>query len=112
MVLLQIEEEKEMSYIAYDSDPKFFTDTLKEYWENWYISTTYSEYSTKVKECDIEVTKSFGGSYWYQAMPMCYIQYNANEILWLLKQKDERKKFFQERRETLLKDVKNLPSSD
>ncbi|OJI08829.1 MAG: hypothetical protein COV08_02910 [Candidatus Vogelbacteria bacterium CG10_big_fil_rev_8_21_14_0_10_49_38] len=102
MVLSQIEQEKRMSYIAYASNPKLFSNTLKEYWKDWYISTTYSEYSTKIKECDIEVSKYFGGSYWYQAMPMCYIKYNANQILWLLNQRDEREDFFQDRQEKRL----------
>jgi hypothetical protein len=107
LVLLQIEQEKQMSYIAHDVNPDLFTEELKEDWQNWYVSTT-NENSNKAKECEIEVTKGFGGSGWYEAMPMCYIKYDANEILWLLKQKEERKQFFEEQWIEMQKDVNTV----
>lgn len=94
MVLLQIQEEEKMLRSPDDASSAFIGDSSKEYWRNWYVSTT-NKNSTKAAECDIEGTKS-GGSGWYQLMPACYIQQDANEILWLLRQKQERWKFFHE----------------
>lgn len=101
----QIQQEKEQSYIAHDSAPEFFADTLNDYWRAWYTSTTNSN-STKAKECNIEGTKSFAQSGWFETMSKCYIQADANEILWLLKQKEDRKIFFEQNWQVLMENIK------
>ena len=90
IILLQINQEKE----NFNSESESYAHALEEYWQNWYVSTTYSKHNTKGDECDIEATKSYFGSIWYQLRSECYIQHDASEILWLLKQGNERMRYF------------------
>lgn len=106
MVLLQIEQEKQVAYKAYDSNPDLFKEELEKHWQDWYVSTT-DENSIKAKECEIEGTKFFASSMWYQGIASCYIQKNADEIIWLLKQRNERKAYFEEQYDEMVKMFKD-----
>lgn len=96
VVQSNIIQEEEISYIANDTSPELFAETLREYWTNWYISSTSGE-SLKARECDIEGTTSFGGSATFTVVSMCYIKHDAIEIISLLKQERERKNGFEKK---------------
>src|SRR3990167_5807027 len=82
LVAMQIVKEKEMSYIAHDTNPELFSDDLKGYWQEWYARNTSAEGEKAIK-CQIDATKAFGNSGWYDSMSECYVRYAAADVLWL-----------------------------
>ena len=101
LVVMQIVKEKEMSYIAHDTNPEGFSDDLKGYWQEWYARNTSGKGEKAIK-CQIDATKAFGTSGWYDSMSECYVRYAAADVLWLLDQRESREKYFTDLRKQIL----------
>ncbi|MDB5224990.1 MAG: hypothetical protein JWO43_612 [Candidatus Adlerbacteria bacterium] len=88
LVVGLIQSEKEVARIQYDSNPEYYADTAKQYWEDWYVASIQTD-NQKTAACNIAGLDAFGGSIEPQVVSNCFIQHNAADILWLIDQKKQ-----------------------
>lgn len=84
LVRMNIDKEKVVSGMTYDTDPAFYADQMKTEWQDWYVSVT-SDTSTVNAQCTLETDRDvFGGSITPLYKSGCFIKQDALEILWLI----------------------------
>jgi hypothetical protein len=89
LVKMNIDKEKVVSGMTYDTDPAFYADQMKTEWQDWYVSIT-SDTSTVNAQCTLETDRDvFGGSITPLYKSGCFIKQDAIEILWLVDKLNE-----------------------